>query len=258
MEDKRVALVTGASRGIGRAIAIELSQLGFAVAVNYNSNLEAAEKVVNEIGENNGNAKSFQADISLHEDRQRLVAEIREWGGRCDLLVNNAGVAPAERRDILNATEESFDRVMAINLKGPYFLTQSIANWMIEQQREHPERKYRICNIGSLSAYASSPSRGEYCLSKAGIGMMTKLYADRLAEYDITVCEVRPGIIKTDMTSAVKEKYDKLIGEGLTPIRRWGEPSDVAEAVAAVAEGRLDFTAGQVLDIDGGFHLQRL
>jgi NAD(P)-dependent dehydrogenase (short-subunit alcohol dehydrogenase family) len=147
---------------------------------------------------------------------------------------------------------------MNINLKGPYFLSQLVANWMIEQQKENPDRKFRICNTGSLSAYASSPSRGEYCVSKAGIGMMTKLYADRLAEYGINVFEIRPGIIMTDMTSVVKDKYDKLISEGLTPIKRWGQPEDIAKAVSAIAEGKLDFSTGQVINVDGGFHLKRL
>jgi len=174
------------------------------------------------------------------------------------MLVNNAGVAPLKRMDILEVSEASFDRVMGINLKGPYFLTQQVANWMIEQKKTHPERAYRIVNTGSISAYTSSPARGEYCVSKAGISMMTMLYADRLAEYGIGVFEIRPGIIQTDMTSVVKDKYDKLIAEGLTPIKRWGQPEDIAKAVGAIAEGRLDFSTGQVINVDGGFHLRRL
>lgn len=258
MSEKKAALVTGASRGIGRAIAIRLAQLDFTVAINYNANVDAAESVLMDVVAAGGVGEIVQGNIAEPEDRRRMIDEMREGTGRCDMLVNNAGVAPLERVDILSADEVSYDRVMGVNLKGPYFLTQLVANWMVEQQRDFPERKYRICNIGSLSAYASSPSRGEYCLSKAGMGMMTKLYADRLAEFGITVCEVRPGIIKTDMTSAVTDKYDKLIAGGLTPIKRWGRPEDVAEAVAAVAEGRLDFSVGQVLDVDGGFSLQRL
>jgi len=174
------------------------------------------------------------------------------------MLVNNAGVAPSTRMDLLEATEESFDRVMGINLKGPYFLTQQIANWMIEQKKAHPERTFRIVSTGSISSYTSSPARGEYCVSKAGISMMTKLYADRLAEYGIGVFEISPGIIATDMTSVVKDKYDKLIAEGLTPIKRWGQPEDIGKAVGAIAEGRLDFSTGQVINVDGGFHLRRL
>jgi 3-oxoacyl-[acyl-carrier protein] reductase len=150
---------------------------------------------------------------------------------------------------------------MGINLKGPYFLTQLVANWMIEQKKANPESAtggFRIVNTGSISAYTSSPARGEYCVSKAGISMMTMLYADRLAEYGIGVFEIRPGIIQTDMTSVVKDKYDKLIAEGLTPIKRWGQPEDIAKAVGAIAEGRLDFSTGQVINVDGGFHLRRL
>jgi NAD(P)-dependent dehydrogenase (short-subunit alcohol dehydrogenase family) len=174
------------------------------------------------------------------------------------MLVNNAGAAPLKRMDILQATEESFDRVVGINLRGPYFLTQLVANWMVEQRKQAPQRPLRIVNIGSISAYTSSPSRGEYCISKAGVAMMTKLYADRLAEYDIGVFEISGGIIETDMTRVVKEKYDKLIAEGLTPIRRWGQPTDLAKVVGAIAEGRLDFSTGTVINVDGGFHLRRL
>jgi NAD(P)-dependent dehydrogenase (short-subunit alcohol dehydrogenase family) len=174
------------------------------------------------------------------------------------MLVNNAGVAPETRVDLLEASEQSYDRVMGINLKGPYFLSQLIARWMVEQSRQFPDRKFRIVNISSLSAYTSSPSRGEYCVSKAGVSMMTRLYADRLAEYGIGVFEIRPGIIATDMTSVVKDKYDKMIADGLTPIKRWGQPEDVARAVRAIAEGSLDFSTGQVIDVDGGFYLRRL
>jgi len=258
MSEKRVAIVTGGSRGIGRGIACALAGQGFHVVVNYNSNAAAAEETREIVGDDGGSASIVQANIGDLEDRQRLVDFVKTELGRCDMLVNNAGVAPSERRDMLEASEESFARVMDINLKGPYFLTQAIANWMIAQKAEHPERQFRICNIGSISAYASSPSRGEYCVSKAGMGMMTKLYADRLAEFGIGVFEVRPGIIKTDMTSAVTGKYDKLIADGLTPVKRWGMPEDIAKAVAAVASGNLDFCAGQVLDCDGGFHLKRL
>jgi NAD(P)-dependent dehydrogenase (short-subunit alcohol dehydrogenase family) len=187
-----------------------------------------------------------------------MMQWVRERFGRCDMLVNNAGVAPIKRVDILDASEESFDRVMNINLRGPYFLTQSVANWMIEQKKVDHNRIYRICNISSVSSYASSPARGEYCLSKAAVSMMTKLYADRLADHGIFVFEIQPGIIATDMTSVVKDKYDKLIADGLTPIRRWGLPEDVARAVGAIAEGRLDFCTGQVLHVDGGFHIRRL
>lgn len=258
MLETNVAIVTGGSRGIGRAIVEKLATDGYAVAFNYNSNQVAAAEVVASVADAGGTAKAFQADIADREARREFIEFVDEHFGRCELLVNNAGVAPLERRDILDTTEESYDRVMDINLKGPYFLTQAVARWMIRQKAEHPGRAYRICNIGSLSAYASSTNRGEYCLSKAGLSMLTKLFADRLGEYGINVFEVRPGITKTDMTSAVSEKYDRLIAEGLTPLKRWGLPEDVAEAVAAVAAGSLDFSTGEVLNVDGGFHMRRL
>jgi len=265
MGEKPVAIVTGGSRGIGRGIAIELAKLGYDIVISHfdfngegkpdeSKGLET-QKDIKALGVK---CEVLRNDVSGAEDRKALVGLAKGKFGRCDMLVNNAGVAPSKRADLLEATEESFNRVMGINLKGPYFLTQMVANWMIEQRKQHPERAFRIVNTGSISAYTSSPARGEYCISKAGIGMMTKLYADRLAEYNIGVFEVRPGIIATDMTSVVKDKYDKLIAEGLTPIKRWGLPEDIAKAVGAVAEGRLDFCTGQVINVDGGFHLRRL
>ncbi|MHC4462885.1 MAG: 3-ketoacyl-ACP reductase [Planctomycetota bacterium] len=265
MTDRPVAIVTGASRGIGKAIAVELASLGYDLIVNHfdftaegkpdESNAVQTQKQIRDLG---AKCEVLRADVSSAKDRNRLVDLAKSKFGRADFLVNNAGVAPLKRLDILEATEESFDRVMGINLKGPYFLTQQVANWMIEQKKQHPERLFRIVNTGSISAYTSSPARGEYCISKAGITMMTKLYADRLAEYNIGVFEISPGIIATDMTRAVKDKYDKLIAEGLTPTKRWGRPEDVAKAVGAIAEGRLDFSTGQVINVDGGFHLRRL
>ncbi len=256
MAQRPVAIVTGASRGIGKAIALELARLGYDLVVNR---VQPAVPETKAEAEGLGARCEFvQGDIGKAEDRNRLVETARSKFGRCDMLVNNAGAAPLKRLDILEATEESFDRVIGINLKGPYFLTQQAASWMVEQRREHPQRALRIVNIGSISAYTSSPSRGEYCISKAGMRMMTMLYADRLAEYNIGVFEICPGIIATDMTSAAKDKYDKLIAEGLTPIRRWGRPQDVAAAVGAIAEGRLDFSTGCAIDVDGGFHLKRL
>ena len=256
MAGRPVAIVTGASRGIGKAIAIELATLGFDLVLNRaQQSPPQTKKDVEALG---ARCEFVPGDIGLTQDRRHLVDAAKNKFGRCDLLVNNAGVAPLKRMDVLEATEESFDRVLGINLKGPYFLTQLVANWMIEQKKQKPERNFRIVNIGSISSYTSSPSRGEYCVSKAGVSMMTKLYADRLAEYNIGVFEISPGIIETDMTSAVKDKYDKLIADGLTPIRRWGRPEDVAKAVGAIAEGRLDFSTGQVINVDGGFHLRRL
>jgi len=253
-----VALVTGAARGIGRAIAAALAEIGMNIVVAdcaEEATAGGTKTLVETVG---GECLYVKTDVARAEDRDRLLETVRGQWQRCDLLVNNAGVAPLVRQDLLEATEESFDRVLGINLKGPYFLTQQIANWMIAQQKEYADRRFRIVNIGSVSAFASSPSRGEYCVSKAGVGMMTALYADRLAEYGIGVFEIRPGIIATDMTTVVKDKYDRLIADGLTPIRRWGAPEDVARAVAAIAEGRLDFSTGEVINVDGGFHLRRL
>jgi NAD(P)-dependent dehydrogenase (short-subunit alcohol dehydrogenase family) len=263
--DRPVALITGASRGIGQAIALELAGLGCGIVFSHfdfsatgEPDESAAAATLSQLAALGGACSALRADVSSAADRQQLLDFAARTLGRCDLLVNNAGVAPLRRVDLLEATEESFGRVMRINLQGPYFLTQAVAKWMIQQRRQHGDRAYRIVNISSMSAYTSSPARGEYCVSKAGVSMMTALYADRLAEYGIGVFEVRPGIIVTDMTAAVKDKYDRLIAEGLTPLRRWGQPEDVARAVRSVAEGRLDFSTGQVLNVDGGFHLRRL
>jgi len=265
MADRPAAIVTGASRGIGKGIAQELASLGYDLVVNYfdftpdgkpdDSRAVQTQKDIKSLG---AACEILRGDVSDSGDRDKLVELARTKFGRCDMLVNNAGVAPSKRMDLLEATEESFDRVLRINLRGPYFLTQKVANWMVEQKKANPERAFRIVNTSSISAYTSSPARGEYCVSKAGISMMTALYADRLAEYGIGVFEIRPGIIATDMTTVVKDKYDKLIAEGLTPIKRWGLPEDIAKAVGAIAEGRLDFSTGQVINVDGGFHLRRL
>ena len=285
----RAALVTGASRGIGRAIAVALAGDGWTVVVNYQANAEAAAQTLAQVQAAGVQGVTIQADIAVAADRERLVQETLSRYGRIDLLVNNAGMAPRQRVDLLEATEISYDEVMAVNLKGPFFLTQLVAKAMIAQgscpedsrpqlrtggfsrflpltttpaKASNPDRAFGrrpiIVNIGSISAYTSSTNRGEYCLSKAGIGMMTQLYADRLAEYGIGVYEIRPGIIETDMTSAVREKYDRLIAGGLTPIRRWGRPEDVALAVQMIAAGRLPFSTGEVINVDGGFHLRRL
>lgn len=265
MSDKPVAIVTGGSRGIGKAISLELATLGYNVVISHfdfdtqgRSDECSALATKDEIETRGSSCLALRADVSNADDRERLVTSAESRFGRCDMLVNNAGVAPLKRADLLDATEESFQRVLKINLQGPYFLTQRVARWMIEQIQDYPDRKCRIVNTGSISAYTSSPARGEYCISKAGIGMMTALYADRLSEYGIGVFEIRPGIIATDMTTVVKDKYDKMIAEGLTPIKRWGTPQDIARAVGAIAEGRLDFSTGQVINVDGGFHLRRL
>lgn len=260
----RIALVTGASRGIGRGIAIELARLGHSVAINYVSRAEAAEECASlcrQVAPSGSSAvfQPFQADISRPEDRARLLESVLERFGWIDLLVNNAGVAPGVRADILQASEESFDHVLSTNLKGPYFLTQAVANFWIESLDALDRRpaKPQMVTISSISAYAASVNRGDYCVAKAGLAMMTKLFAARLAEYGINVFEIRPGIVATDMTGPVKEIYERRIADGLTPIRRWGLPEDVGRAVAAIAEGRFPFSTGEVLNVDGGFHLAR-
>lgn len=261
MIEEKVAIVTGASRGIGYAIARELAREGYALALFARSPKDRVKERIEEIEAEGNPVFYFSGDLSAAEDREVFVQEIMARYGHIDLLVNNAGVAPPERRDLLAMTEESFDFVLDINLKGTFFLTQLVANKMIELFNEfNSEREYRpvIINIGSISAYASSPERGEYCISKAGIGMLTKLFAHRLAEEGINVYELRPGIIYTDMTSTVKEKYDKLIREGITPIRRWGYPEDIANAVSVICSGKLNFSTGEVINVDGGFHLRRL
>jgi NAD(P)-dependent dehydrogenase (short-subunit alcohol dehydrogenase family) len=243
---KPVAIVTGASRGIGRGIATDLTRTHTVIAT-YRGRKDAAESLEAETG-----AIPFQCDISSRVDRDALIAFARERCGRLDLLVNNAGMAPRERRDILEATEDSFDELIATNLKGPYFLTQAAARWMLEQGSG------RIVFITSISAYTASVNRGEYCVSKAGLSMTVALYAQRLAAHGITVFEIRPGIIRTDMIAAVEKQYDDKIANGLLPQRRMGESADIANAVRAIADGQLDYSTGQVLNLDGGFHLRSL
>ena len=251
-----ISLVTGAGRGIGRGIALELARLGHHIAINYAGNSTAAEECLQLVREAGGDGFTVKADISQADARARLVAQTVEKYGRIDLLVNNAGVAPDVRADILEAGEESFDRLININLKGPYFLTQLVANQMISQ----PDNGTRaqIVTVSSVSAYAASVNRGDYCIAKAGLGMLTALFAARLAPHNIGVYEVRPGVIATEMTGGVKEKYDALIAAGAWPIQRWGEPSDVGRAVAAIARGDFPFSTGEVFNVDGGFHLRTL
>jgi NAD(P)-dependent dehydrogenase (short-subunit alcohol dehydrogenase family) len=267
-----VALVTGASRGIGRGIALELAKTSHDLVINFASNREAAAATAGECvaaGRNAGHsirAEPCRADIAEAVDRTTLLDFTRKTFGRVDLLVNNAGVAPNVRADLLEAGEESFDRLMRINVKGPYFLTQAVANWMIEKTRNPKSeirraspgvRNPKIVTVTSISAYTASVNRGDYCVSKAALSMLTPLFATRLAEFGIQVFEIRPGVIATDMTGPVKEKYDRLIAEGLTPIARWGQPEDIGQAVAAIAQERFPFSTGEVFNVDGGFHLQR-
>jgi NAD(P)-dependent dehydrogenase (short-subunit alcohol dehydrogenase family) len=260
-----VALVTGGSRGIGRGIALELAKLGWDVLVNFVSNETAARATATDCvtaAEEAGHTirtDVFRADISLGPDRTGLVAFARERFGRIDMLVNNAGVAPEVRVDLLEASETSFDRVLGINLKGPFFLTQLVARWMVEMTLAgQGGASPKIVTISSISSYTASTNRGDYCLAKAALSMLTPLFAARLAEHGINVYEIRPGIIETDMTNAVKDKYDRLIKNGLTPIKRWGTPEDVGKAVAAIAQNLLPFSTGEVINVDGGFHVRRL
>jgi len=239
-------LVTGASRGIGRAIAIELAATHTLVAT-YRGNADAAKSLREATG-----ADVVQSDISSASDRRSLVEHVRTKHGRLDLLINNAGIAPRERRDILEATDASFDELIATNLKGPHFLTQEIARWMVEQGRG------RIVFITSISSYTASINRAEYCISKAGLSMSVALYAHRLAAENVQVFEIRPGIVRTDMIAAVEKAYEDRIAAGLVPQRRMGEGQDVARAVRAIADGLLDYSTGQVIDVDGGFHLRTL
>ncbi len=261
-ESKRpVALVTGAGRGIGRGIAIELARAGYDIVINYAGNAAAADECLALVREAGGEGRTVRGDVAVAADRERLLAETIAMGGQIDLLVNNAGVAPKVRADILEAGEESFDYLIDVNLKGPYFLTQLAARQMINQVGSGLSSIFgapRIVTITSISAYTASTNRGDYCVAKAGLAMMTRLFAARLAEHGIFVFEVRPGVIATDMTAGVQEKYDRLIAEGAWPIRRWGHPEDIGRAVAAISRGDLPFATGEVINIDGGFHLRTL
>jgi len=258
MTKRRVALVTGGARGIGLAIASHLAHDGFDLAVCGTRSAEAAGGAVASLGEHGGEVLYATCDVADRAARAAFVDAVRKRFGRLHVLVNNAGVAPLQRRDLLDATEESFERVVRVNLQGPYFLTQAVARWMIEQRRA--DRAFRGCivNISSVSATSASLNRGEYCVSKAGLAMATQLWAARLGEWDIPVYEVRPGIVHSDMTAAMKAKYDRRIAEGLLVQARWGEPEDVGRAVAMLARGDLPYSTGQVLAVDGGLSMARL
>jgi NAD(P)-dependent dehydrogenase (short-subunit alcohol dehydrogenase family) len=281
---KRVALVTGAARGIGLGIAKCLAKEGCDLAINDVADEPAAAAALAEVGQHGAAVLYCRADVSDPAARTAMLDAIRDRFGRLDVLVNNAGVAPLVRADLLEASEESFERLMRINLQGPYFLTQAAARWMIQQQdvsgtlrvppgyplagdgtptnAAHrcpvPDTFRCIVNISSISASVASPSRGEYCISKAGVSMATKLWAARLSEFGIGVYEIRPGIIKTDMTAPVTAKYDKLISEGLCLQPRWGMPADIGRAVAMLVRGDLGYSTGQVILVDGGMTVQRL
>lgn len=254
-----VALVTGGGRGIGRGICVALAKAGFGIAINYRGSRDGAEQTCNECLEHGAPwAKSFQADVALLEDHDRLVSRLLGETGRIDLLVNNAGISSPVRGDLLEVTPENWDTVLATNLRGPFFLTQRVAKAMIEGIRSGVVPKASIINISSISAYVPSIARSEYCISKAGLSMMTQLLAHRLADDGITVYEVRPGIIRTDMTKGAVEKYDRLIAEGLTPIKRWGTIEDVGHTVASLAKGAIAFSTGEVINVDGGYHSRHL
>jgi NAD(P)-dependent dehydrogenase (short-subunit alcohol dehydrogenase family) len=256
-------LVTGASRGLGRGIAEELARCGHSVAIHYASNVAAAEETAMACGEAAIDPRQrfplVQGDVSKSNDRQMIFEKTIAELGRIDGLINNAGIAPRQRTDLIDVTESSYREVLGINLDGPFFLAQAAAKWWLE----HPSEArlpggYKLIFVSSLSAYAITINRGEYCVSKAALGMVTQLFAARLAEHGIQVLELRPGIMATDMTAGVKEKYDKLLAEGIVPQKRWGTPADVGLAIRAIFQGLFPFTTGDVINIDGGFHLRRL
>jgi len=254
----KLALVTGAGRGIGLGIARCLAAEGWNLAINDVHPADAVEPAVSELSAAGADVLYCRADVTDAKPRAEMISAIRSKFGRLDLLVNNAGVAPKVRADMLDATEESYEWVMRINLQGPYFLTQAVARWMVDQRKADPSFTGCVVNISSVSAEVASPNRGEYCVSKAGVSMATRLWAARLGEFGIGVFEIRPGVIETDMTAAVKEKYDRLIAQGLMVQPRWGRPDDIGRAVAMLARGDLAYSTGQVINVDGGMTLQRL
>jgi NAD(P)-dependent dehydrogenase (short-subunit alcohol dehydrogenase family) len=254
---KRVALITGGSRGIGFGIAKHLAQNDFDLAVNGVREEKDVAEALQELRNAGADVLYCQGDVSLTSDRKKIIEQVKKHFGKLHVLVNNAGVAPKERKDILETSEESFDRLIATNLKSTYFLSQQVANWMIEQKKADTSFSSCIINISSVSATAANVNRGEYCVSKAGISMVTQLFAVRLGEFDIPVYEVRPGVIHTDMTVSVKEKYDKLFADGLAVQKRWGYPDDVGKAVSVLALGNFPYSTGQVIMIDGGLTLSR-
>jgi len=260
MIDKKVALVTGGSRGIGRAICIELAQADYAVLINYKGNLGAAEETQHIIEEAGGMAEVCQGDMSAKSHRDLVVDFTMERFGRIDFLVNDAGITPKTRKDILHTEEASYNRVLSTNLRGPYFLTQRVAREMTSLIEQGLIDGGAIVNISSLRRYTAAADYGEYCISKAGLSMVTKLFAVRLAPYGIRVYEISPGVIETDMTTkdTVRKYYDDKIAKGLAPINRWGKPEEVAQAVGAIARGMFPYSTGEVFNVDGGFHLRSL
>jgi NAD(P)-dependent dehydrogenase (short-subunit alcohol dehydrogenase family) len=254
----KIAFITGGTRGIGFGVALALGKAGFDLAVNGMRNEGEVTDALEELRNIGVNVAYFQGNVAVKEDRQAMLDKILSHFGSVNVLVNNAGIAPRERADILHAKEEIWDEVMEINLKGPYFLTQLFASYFVEMKVKNPLFDATIINVSSISAFVASVNRGEYCISKAGIAMATKLWATRLGEYDVPVFEIQPGIIKTDMTAGVVEKYDKLFQEGISLQRRWGLPDDVGKVAAMLAQGNLPYATGQVIKVDGGLNIQRL
>jgi NAD(P)-dependent dehydrogenase (short-subunit alcohol dehydrogenase family) len=254
---RKTALITGGTRGIGLGIARELAKNDFDIAVNGVRPEDSVKDMLKELSSTEADVLYCQGDIGSAGDRKKILQRVKDHFGRLHILVNNAGIAPRRRADVLEMSEESFDEVMNVNLKGAFFLAQQAAIWMIDQKKTDSYFSGSIINISSVSAHVASVNRGEYCISKAGLSMVTQLLAVRLGEFDIPVYEVRPGIISTDMTAGVKEKYDKLIGEGLTVQQRWGYPEDVAKAVSALALGSFPYSTGQVIMVEGGLSLRR-
>jgi 3-oxoacyl-[acyl-carrier protein] reductase len=254
----KVALVTGGSRGIGLGIVTQLAQQGFNIAINGVRPESGVTDVLESIRALGVDVIYCQGNVALSADRAKILQEVKDHFGQLNILVNNAGIAPRERKDVLSTSEESFDEVLDTNLKSCYFMTQAAANWMIEQKVTQADFAASIINISSISATVASVNRGEYCVSKAGISMVTQLFAARLGEHDIPVYEVRPGVIATDMTAGVKEKYDNLIAQGLCVQPRWGTPEDVGKVVGALAMGSFPYSTGQVFMVDGGLTMPRL
>jgi len=258
MGNNKTALITGGSRGIGLGIATELAKAGFNLAINGVRNENSVQSVLDELKDFGVEVIYAQGDISKKEEREKILQTVISKFGKLNILINNAGIAPKERKDILEAGEESFNHVLNVNLKAPYFLTQLVATHMVEMKNRDVEFQGCIINVSSISATVASVNRGEYCISKAGIAMATKLWAARLGEFNIPVYEIQPGVIKTDMTAGVTEKYDNLFEQGLTIQKRWGLPEDVGKVASAMATGMMPYSTGQVVLVDGGLTVQRL
>jgi 3-oxoacyl-[acyl-carrier protein] reductase len=257
-KSNNVAIITGAGRGIGRGIAIQLARKGWKIVINDIGSPDLPAETLDMVQKEGSNGIIVMANVTDADDRRKILDETIKEYGQIDLLVNNAGIGPRVRMDMLEIGEESMLEVLAVNSIGPFFLTQLVSKKMIELIAHKVIEAGIIVNIGSISAYTSSTSRAEYCISKAALAMNTLLFADRLANEGINVYEIRPGIIKTPLTEIVKDKYNGLIADGILPIKRWGLPEDIGKAIVAIAEGYLPYSTGQIIDVDGGFHIHRL